>query len=186
MARYRRYRRTIIRAPRKKWASNMIPVDFNVTAVNEGTQEQTRYAVSAGTTLAENKSETSSPTPVIVKTGNFRAQFDVLIGNGSGMSDMTVFVIYCPEGINPIGGLALRDFMLKHPEWVIAWRKVDLEMTTNLATQTNSNRITINSRLKRNLNSGDKINVYMYSTLGVNASTQVRMSGMVQFWTCAN
>lgn len=123
MARYyrRRYTRTIVRAPKKKWCSNMLPVDFNVNAINEGTQEQPRWTLSSGTTLAENKTESTSPTPVVVKTGNFRAQFDLATATVGLGSDMTVYIIYCPEGVNPSGGFALKDFMMKHPEWVIAW-----------------------------------------------------------------
>lgn len=187
MARYyrRRYTRTIVRAPRKKWCSNMIPVDLNVSSINEGTQDNPRWTVASGTTLAENKTETSSPTPVVVKTGNFKAQFDLFSNSISAGSDMTIYIIYCPEGVNPTGGLALKDYMLKHPEWVIAWRKVDLDMAA-AQVATNSNRITISSRLKRNLNSGDKINIYVFSTVGVNTATVIRMSGMVQFWSCAN
>lgn len=164
----------------------MIPVDFNVSAANEGTQDQPVYTIAAGTTLAENKTETNSPTPVVVKTGNFKMQFDLIAQNINATPNMTVYIMYCPEGVNPAGGLALRDFMLKHPEWVIAWRKIDLDFFSGSPGNSQTNRITMSSRLKRNLNSGDKVNVYLFSTSGVVATSGVKLSGMCQFWSCAN
>lgn len=187
MARYYRRRyRTITRAPKKKWCSNMIPVEIQNNAVNQGTQDNPQWTLAVGTTLAVNKTETNSPTPVVVKTGNFRAQFDLIATGVLQTSDMTMFIIYIPEGIAPVGALAVKDIMVKHPEWIIAWKKLDLEYNSTTTATTANQRITMSSRLKRNLNSGDRIDVYLFSTLDTSQNATVAIRGMCQFWTCAN
>lgn len=187
MARYRRYRRTIIRAPKKKWCSNMIPIDLNGSSVNQGTTENPQWTVAVGSTLAVNKTETSSPTPVVVKTGNYKLQADVYVRDIGDVADLTLVIIYIPEGVAPLGAVAIKDVMVKHPEWVIAWRKLDVEIASQGTVLYNSTaRVTVSSRLKRNLNSGDSVNMYLFTAVGASDNTVARMRGMCQFWSCAN
>ena len=183
MARYyrRRYTRTVVRAPKKKWCSNMISVSLHGTTSLVGED----YVIAIGTDIAENKTETTSPTPIVVKTGNFKVQLDVFCTSVTRKSDMIVYLVYQPEGVAPVGANAVKEYMLKHPEWIIAWKKVDLDVDVGDVTS-NSTRITMSSRLKRNLNSGDKIGLYLFSTKGNTLGSEVDMNGMVQFWSCAN
>ena len=187
MARYyrRRYTRTIVRAPRKKWCSNMLDINISASSINQGTQEQPVWTLSSGTDLAVNKTESTAPSPVVVKTGNFKLQADFVGNNFTSGSDMTMCICYVPEGVTPIGAASIKDLMIKHPEWIIAWKKVDLDIDSNGAV-TATNKITLSSRLKRNLNSGDKISMFLFSTSGCTSSSMLIIRGMCQFWTCAN
>ena len=99
MARYYRRRRTIVRAPKKKWGSNMVGIDMNVT--NSG---QTIDSGFRAVTLAANKTETTAPTPVIVKTGNFKIQGDLYYtgtGQSIGHPSATLYIVFVPQGMEP-------------------------------------------------------------------------------------
>lgn len=187
MARYRRYRRTIVRAPKKKWCSIIKEVEIAVQNATESAN-----SVSDGVTLAENKSETTAPTPVIIKTGNFKFQGDFRIQypSGSTVSPQNVitahlYIIYVPEGFGPSfkGDLS---FVKSHPEWILAWRVFDINQAPQtLGTAIDGGRIVMSSRLKRNLNTGDKIRSIL---IGDNfpPGVGIALNGMCQFWTCAN
>lgn len=187
MARYRRYRRTIVRAPKKKWASNMIPISSNLTNVNISTDPQNPHYVLFGTALlAENKTETTSPTPVIIKTGNFRAQIDAW-GSLTSTSPMVVYIVYIPEGFGIDAAGATIAMIRAHPEWVMGWKIGDASgwYATSGQADIDFAKLTVSSRLKRNLNSGDKIYLVAYVD-PVSSGNLLTMHGMVQFWSCAN
>lgn len=177
MARYRRRYRTIVRAPKKKWATNI--VNFNDTTAGSAT------AQFGAIKLAENSSQSSRPTPVIVKVGNFKVQGDVFVAAGSNaaQTEISMYVIYVPEGINLPDAATSRNLILAHPEWVLAWKFV----SSNIATAgipTNDQSFTFSSRLKRNLNSGDSI--YLLCLAQSQSMQSAIFAGMVQYWTCAN
>lgn len=185
MARYRRYRRTIIRAPKKKWATNIVDITSNGATYDS--ENTFHYA----TILAQNKSESTSPTPVIIKTGNFKAQFDLLINvSSSGMVAATAYIIFLPEGyfdpsITPDSPMWGR-MIYNHPEWIMVWRQLDFG-NANAAGSVDTSVVRMSSRMKRNLNSGDKIYFVILGTgqfAGTGNSTHV--NGSVQYWTCAN
>lgn len=67
-----------------------------------------------------------------------------------------------------------------HPEWILAWKQIGYE---SLQGTRNVDRVTFSSRLKRNLNSGDRI-VFALNSFG--ALQDLALLGMCQFWTCAN
>lgn len=183
MARYyrRRYTRTIVRAPRKKWGSNMVNVNMNAL---DTTGVET---LAASVVLAENKTETTAPTPVIIKAGNFRLQGDLhLIGGSSGKTvTITLYIIFVPQGISFTSATSYSNFIQNHPEWIMAWRVLEGGYIPSTGESFDSNRFTVSSRLKRNLNSGDGI----YAVLIVENTEQgvsLNLTGKCQFWTCAN
>ena len=67
MARYyrRRYTRTIVRAPKKKWCSNIL--DINLRTDGAGVTNPVATLSSSFVNLAENKTEANSPTPFLFK-----------------------------------------------------------------------------------------------------------------------
>ena len=188
MARYyrRRYTRTVVRAPKKKWASNFRDVNMEV-------QNQTQLAADVYVTrdLAENKSETTSPTPVIIKTGNFKLQGDYYILNsGAPVDQYTVtgmlYIIYLPEGVSPVNPAGAQQLVTNHPEWILGWRVIDFSVTTLEQYQAQDvTKVSLTSRLKRNLNSGDKI-VCLVLIQNMPSGCKFVSKGMCQFWTCAN
>ena len=177
MARFRRRYRTIIRAPKKKWATNII--NFNKATTGTATQQF------ATVQLVTNSTQPSSPTPVIVKTGNFKIQGDVYVvpGTSGAQTEVSLYVVYVPEGVTMNDAAGAQNLILAHPEWIMAWKFVNANRTTT-TTPENTETFSFTSRLKRNLNSGDSI-VLLCLAMGSNLS-RANFSGMAQYWTCAN
>lgn len=187
MARYRRYRRTIIRAPKKKWASNFKDVNME-TANTSGVAAD----VFVYKDLAENKSEATSPTPVIIKTGNFKVQGDYYVTNNSteytqGHSPTgMLYIVYMPEGIMPNSPASAQNILQNHPEWIMGWRTIDFDTISIAGGESVAvTKVSLTSRLKRNLNSGDKV-ICLVLIQNLPATTTFSARGMCQFWTCAN
>lgn len=177
MARYRRYRRTIVRAPKRKWGSNI--ASFNsVTTGNPASQF-------ASFKLVGNSAQSSNPTPVILKVGNFKIQGDVFVtpGAASSKTAVSIYIIYIPEGITLSSADNARGLVIAHPEWVMAWKFINSNVSTGTANE-NGESFTFSSRLKRNLNSGDSIHLLCLAESD-NLNSAV-FTGMAQFWTCAN
>lgn len=174
MARRRYYRRAIRVVPKKKWATN-----FKTITCSSSTTAG-KYEI-----LAENKAQAGSPTPTIVKCGNFKVQGDCSVANTAsvlGILYLRVFVLYVPEGWSVSN---ISQIPEQHPEWIMAWSAVDLP-TSAANTTSGGNKFSVSSRLKRNLNSGDMIVFYMDPTYDSDTSPLISVLGAAQFWTCAN
>lgn len=192
----RYYRRTRVVRPRKKWATNF-------ATIGETTQKSLVMTpgevttLTFNNTLVQNTAQISSPTPVIVKAGNFKVKGDMKLSfrltSGSyppSMTSCVIYVMYIPEGLS-----AAASLISNHPEWIIAWSPVDINIDTassTLQTQ-NVNKFSFSSRLKRNLNSGDRIECLVVfnfepSTTTVGDTVQVTISPAIlcQYWTCSN
>ena len=142
MARRRYYRRYIRVAPKKKWASNIL----------QGSLSTSNFGV-----ICENSAGTATPTPVIVKCGNFKVQGDVMYnttgGSSNTLANLNFFLIFVPEGITPSDAL-----IGTHPEWIIGWKTIDVGVVRSTSeTAVAAATFSFSSRLKRNLNSGDRI-----------------------------
>lgn len=175
----RRYyrRRTVVRAPRKKWGSNINNFNF----VTAGTAQLQGGSV----TLVQNSASTSNPTPVIIKAGNFKVQGDAFfITSAQAQVELSMYVVYLPEGLNPTDAAAYQGLITAHPEWVLAWKFI----SANRVGQAGSDQslsFSLSSRLKRNLNSGDKIVLLGLAAAG-SSLTSANFAGLCQYWTCAN
>lgn len=184
MARYRRRYRTIIRAPKKKWCSNIL--DINMTTNGAGSTTPVATISSSYSILAENKTEVGSPTPVIIKTGNFRLQGDLRFEGGEAGSfpTCTLYIVYAPQGWLLNTAQSASALIANHPEWIMAWRVLESGLVPG-QDLVDSNRFTVTSRLKRNLNSGDSVAaIVLYDNLATGSAGHIR--GKCQFWTCAN
>lgn len=172
MPRRRYYRRYIRAAPKKKWASNLVSGVIGT----EGSGESNNFV------LVNNSSQAATPTPIIVKTGNFKVQgdayLDVRAGGVGAYIGAQVFVVYTPEGVESNFDTVIGT----HPEWILAWTTLDLPIT-NAATVTAGSRFSFSSRLKRNLNSGDRIRLIVR---GGTANNIVVCRFTAQYFTCAN
>ena len=175
--RYYRSRTRVIR-PKKKWGSNI--KNFSITT--SGNQSiQANY-----TTLVQNSVSTSNPTPVIIKAGNFKVQGDAYyISSTAGNIELSLYVIYLPEGVNPADATAYQGLITAHPEWVLAWKFVSANRASGASTEQNLT-FSFSSRLKRNLNSGDKIVLLGLASAGSTSISSANFTGMCQYWTCTN
>lgn len=199
MARYYRRRYTRVVKPKKKWASNLARIFIDSSGLDSATIATTRYGNIE--TLCLNSIQSGTPTPIILKAGNFKVQCDAHIGtSASAVIRTMIYIMYLPEGVytpstntDPSTAYGqnydrLSDLVDKHPEWILAWKQFGTDI---ISTSANLERVSFSSRLKRNLNSGDKIAAVILANVDTNQITgspinRVLVNGTCQFWTCAN
>lgn len=156
MARRRYYYRRTIR-PKQKWAINNVDIrisansEYTITPPNSAflyqlvVQNGNRVQNSAGQPATSVVSSAQ-----ILKTGRFKFKGCFLVQSPS--FSITVFIAYVPEGYGLAeGATSDQTIFYQHPEWIIAWTRKDY------ANSSQSNEISLTSRLKRNLNTGDQI-----------------------------
>lgn len=175
---YRRSPRVVV--AKKKWASNMKTGNMSKTVASSTTDHVEDI-------LVVNSAQNSTPTPVIVKTGNFKIQGDCYISavQGNSLSQLTqviLYVVYLPEVAVQINtATVIQD----HPEWIMAWKVIDFNIVGNTNAD-NGTAFTFSSRLKRNLNSGDAIALVAIVQNGNSGSSTLLVKYAAQYWTCSN
>lgn len=178
MPRYYRRRATRVVKPKKKWASNL--VNLSPTSDTTGGNSVVYKYV-----ICQNANPTNVPTPVILKTGNFKLQCDAFFNlSANAAVSFSAYIMYVPEGTVLNGINDVTALIARHPEWIMAWKYSTFDYVSGAA---NIDTIRVSSRLKRNLNSGDSI---MFLGVGITDTgvtyTNHGIKGMCQFWTCAN
>ena len=155
MPRYYRRRYTRVVKPKKKWASN-IKV-WNNDTLNEGT---------AALLATNSVQDTATPTPSILKVGNFKVSADIFFISSdtlSGFNPVCIgYIVYVPEGWGT-SALSFDDLIVKHPEWIMATKTSGSSLSSSSATggRFAVDSMNVSTRLKRNLNSGDSIYFYI-------------------------
>lgn len=179
----RRYyrRRTVVVRPKKKWASNISIKNFTINSENP----------QPCVTLASNAVQSGTPTPVIVKAGNFKVNADIVFtGSSSGTYNLPLqlmaVVIYVPESITIPNNTYLGSLVQTHPEYIMAWKQFDVDMYS-ATNASQARQVVVSSRMKRNLNSGDSIVFGVLNTEATGTTlTNLHVAITVQYWTCAN
>lgn len=185
------YRRTI--RPKQKWAINTVDTPlFSGTSlsISSGESGSVGINVCTNSTRIGNNGSTSVSAAQVLKTGRWKYR-GVILGPTSGVS-YVFYLVYVPEGYFSSSddftistsntGL---DIFYQHPEWVLAWTRKDY------ISSDQSNEVSLTSRLKRNLNTGDSIQmrvlIYNYSgsSLTIQANTQF-VKGTVSYCCRAN
>lgn len=173
------YRRTRVVRPKKKWASNLVLVN--------GTGSGNAYV----SELCSNAAPNSTPTPIILKAGNFKVRVDSQVTFGGSAVEwwpsLSFYVVYMPDGMslgsNPSASDVL-SYVTRHPEWILCSTVVGSNTVT--AAKFDLDTAVFSSRLKRNLNSGDKIMLLCSGTDTTIAYSGVVLRGVIKFWTCTN
>ena len=193
---YRRYTRVV--PAKKKWASCIKQGQIFLT--EEEQSEAGGYMTVEAKTLCLNAQDMGAPTPVILKTGNFKVQFDGAVeGIMDPLRQVVMFLMFIPEGVNPTGtfgsGTGLQSIADKHPEWIMGWKRIDTNSSVSQGAQSTNvvdlRPTSFSSRLKRNLNSGDSIYLVLVSskqgaTVASGSSYSINIQYTCQFWTCSN
>lgn len=123
----------------KKWSP--VLVDSGDTTTFIGSNQETFLAFD----LCKNSPNTTiAPTATVIKCGNFKCYFDYF-SSANKMSNGRLFIMFKPQGIS-----VTTSYPSEHPEYIMAWRTLD---TSSNLLQT----VSIQSKLKRNLNSGDAV-----------------------------
>lgn len=168
MPRYYKYKRAYRKIyPRKRWASNIFTKNTLVT-LNSGIT-----TASAGEVICQNSSQTSNPTPVLVKFGRVKVKGDVRtdLASDNNFVSGTMYVVFVPQGL-----ILESSLISNHPEYIIGWTQISLD---------SGNTFSFSSALKRNLNSGDMIGIF-FQVNSVNSVQAVRNFNFyytVQYWT---
>lgn len=156
MARRRYYYRRVVR-PKQKWAINNVDIriaanpEYTITVPNNVFVYQ--VVVQNGNRVQNSTGQPATSvvsSAQILKTGRFKFKGCSLVQ--SNLFSITVFIAYVPEGYGLAEGVTSdQNIFYQHPEWIIAWTRKDY------ANSAQSNEISLTSRLKRNLNTGDQI-----------------------------
>lgn len=169
MARYYKYRRSYVKRvyPRKRWASNIS--SKNMLATLEAGSKTTWLF----TGLVSNSSQSSTPTPTLLKFGRLKLKGDVRtdLSNNSNYVSGIMYVVFLPEGYN-----LTPDIISQHPEYIMGWTQISLD---------SGNTFSFSSSLKRNLNSGDQI-ILMITVDSTNSTQNARVFNFyvtAQYWT---
>ena len=145
---------------KQKWASVITEINGDLLAINGNSNNG--WVIPLCSNAANT---TTAPTATIIKTGNFKVSFEVETGAGNYQAVTgRAFIVFIPQGIN-----ATVDWAMLHPEYVMGWRSIQVGGSTSA--------VTISSKLKRNLNSGDKVSlivqVWNYQTYSEQAPNPV-------------
>lgn len=192
MARRRYYYRRVVR-PKQKWAINNVSCFINsdtTAAENIGANGYFRFQNVVINGVGNTAAPVSTPAPTILKTGRFRLKGTLGVVFPETYS-VTLFIAFVPQGyelktgvLSSPGDTYPNNVFYHHPEWVIGWTRKDYSSTSQ------SNEISITSRLKRNLNSGDRIIVgYLavsYSSSQTIGSNLLLFSGNLSYCCRAN
>lgn len=176
----RRYyrRRTVVVRPKKRWATNIKGI--NPAAFDVSPNTANGFAIN----LVENSVASSAPTPTVLKCGNFKIQGDVTLLNATsqpGEVTLALYVMFVPQGINVTNGIEIENLIGSHPEWILSWKLADIGSLSSGA----QNGFTFSSRLKRNLQSGDRVALLAVARtdLTLQSPQKLKVNGMCQYWT---
>lgn len=155
----------------KKWSPVLVSLSSNVNVAGD---TATYVAMNEG--ICSNSNNTAqAPTATVIKVGNIKVSFDMW-KSGTFLGLAEVYIMFRPQGMNIDA-----SYCVAHPEYIMCWRTFDV---------INDNQsITIQSRLKRNLNSGDSIILYVrYKNIVAPTTPQssLAINGIVSYVCCAN
>lgn len=164
--------------PKRKWSPTLVQGSpfINVPGQNFGF---------ASAVLCGNSANVGTTVPVstIIKVKNFKIVFDITaIGNGN-VRNFFVSLLYVPQGFT-----VSADTALQHPEWLLSWRTIDCTPTNGTTGAIQLQNVQMSSRLARNLNSGDTIQLFMQARndSAETTSTRIDLSFYCSFVTCNN
>lgn len=187
----RRYYRSRVRyiKPKKKWATNIVS-EYMTIAPSTG------RSFGRAAALVTNSTQGNSPTPVILKCGNFKCSVDAWYNLSTAstadisMPSVTAYIVFVPQGFFPTDvseatSAQIDSLIADHPEYIMAWRTINTNFVGGTARM-ESFAVTFSSRLKRNLNSGDRVCMIIRASTDISANFSLQGSYTCQYWTCAN
>lgn len=169
---YSRSKRSLYRyqKSRAKWASQ-------IKVFNNQIVTSSPYEI----VLCANSTEAATPTPTVIKTANFKVSIDAYVNYAATTQANIIanaYIIFIPQGMAVNASLPLN-----HPEYIMAAKTVGSSLQSGAILSLDT--LNMSSRLKRNLNSGDKISLII-TLNSTTTPSNCTMSGMVRFWTKAN
>lgn len=161
----------VITSKRRKYSSNIVAWNATEFPTNP-----------TAVTLAINNAQTGLPTPGILKVANIKVSVDLNITTTTVGTYPAVlcYILFVPEGFATAD---LATMIGQHPEYIMACKTVGSPTPTS--TSFDMQTINMSTRLKRNLNSGDSIQLFFgFSNPAV--ISKVYATGMCRYWICYN
>lgn len=173
MARYRKYTKTIVKAPKKKWNFGNVYWDTVKAFPMNG------VSACYGTPLIENSTDTTSPAPPVVKVKHLKVEGQLTVSSAAieqttaSPKLFQLFVVYIPQVVvrnwtaistpNDRFNWAYQ-MTLDHPEWVMARKTVNMEWDGGTPGEKKIKTFSFTSgKMSRNLKSGDRIMLFYMS-----------------------
>lgn len=179
--RYYRSRRTY---PKQKWSINLSNVASTVPAANANTYSIQQINVIDNPSRTDAAGAALFASSAILKVSRIKFKGVISSAMQAGQS-VIVALMYLPELINAAGAsVAMNQIgstaFYCHPEWIMAWNRIDF---TNAAQR---NEINLTTKLKRNLNPGDKISLIVINVnYAATAGSAIDIAGTCQY-VCKN
>lgn len=185
MARYRR--RRYYKRKSGKWSANIQEINNNVTASPQ--------IWSAAETIMTNPNQQASLVSQLFTVKNIEANF--IIDYEGAASDapnyiegVTVYIMFVPQGMN-----VTSDYNLQHPEYIMNYKYLGAPSVENQTTGDSYSRIRlgqqyqpfkVRTRLGRKLNTGDSVILFIKGVNQSSSNIELRLTGLVRWWTKAN
>ena len=165
---YRKYTKTIVKAPKKNWNCGNITANYDVLTFNAANN-------ATASTIVSNDADNANPSPTVIKTKHIKVFGTVcLAGNATESGPATPvqvmsYIVYVPQivysqistaGTQSVNALyqACLSLTLDHPEWVMSMKNVNVKYQGGLPGEHDVTKFTqTTGKMKRNLRSGDKI-----------------------------
>lgn len=144
--------------PKQKWLINNNELTVLGSTIAANSYQLRFEPITQNPSRTESNGAGNTSSASIIKVGRFR--FNGYIDGSDNLTKYIIGISFIPEGYTltananvPRSNLG-ECFFYKHPEWVLAWTRMDY----NSATE---NEVRLYSKLKRNLNSGDGIILFV-------------------------
>lgn len=154
----------------KKWSPVLVELNPDPQAIPANSSH---YAT---LTICENsQNTTTAPTATVIKVGNVKISFECeSASNRAVVASGVMFIMFVPQGLTPAA-----DYPTQHPEYIMTWRSFNPAGAVSA--------VTIQSRLKRNLNSGDRIIIlYKVRNDDSNSTLTIAIRATATYVCCAN
>ena len=161
MARYRKTKKYIIRK-RTKYSPNILDIGPDtITFPSAGW-------FGTSITLATNPTQSNLTTSSVTKVKNFEVAIDFTTGinNQLNVENLQFYIMFVPEDM-----AVDTNYPLRHPEYILAYRYYGGPGIENTSGPTFEKTFKVRTRMARNLNTGDKVILYLYTTSSCRCSS---------------
>lgn len=113
---------------------------------------------------------------------NFEVAGDTYAKN---IEAITAYIMFVPQGMN----YQVNDYAEKHPEYIMAMRyfgSPEKEVTEGYIAEGIRNPLRMKTRMARRLQTGDSVILYIQGYNQSNQSIQIKVDGVIRWWTKAN
>ena len=120
---------------------------------------------------------------------NIELSFEIDYASSSSVlvniESLTCYIVYIPQGYG-----VTDNTINQHPEWIMAYRFLgspNTEVDSNTAyVNPGRNPVRVKSRMARRLQTGDKIVLLIQGYNSGSTALQLKLNGIVRWWTKAN